>query len=150
MTATAALVHSSGVKQVAGAAPSCCCYLSCCMCTQAFCPLPNARLLSPRLLVVCCATSCIDTGASLSLWQLPYPAPVAVPSAERAVCRSARLWSKYVADGPSVMAVRLCCGVVCGSCLCACREGGGGYQPRDYRGPSDYDNVETFGMGAAG
>jgi hypothetical protein len=31
-----------------------------------------------------------------------------------------------------------------------CREGGGGYQPREYRGPSDYDNVETFGTGAAG
>lgn len=30
------------------------------------------------------------------------------------------------------------------------REGGGGYQQRDYRGPSDYDNVETFGTGAAG
>jgi hypothetical protein len=28
--------------------------------------------------------------------------------------------------------------------------GGGGYQPREYRGPSDFDNVETFGSGAAG
>jgi hypothetical protein len=28
--------------------------------------------------------------------------------------------------------------------------GGGGYQQREYRGPSDYDNVETFGTGAAG
>lgn len=38
------------------------------------------------------------------------------------------------------------------------REGGGdrrSYEPRgegagNYRGPSDYDNVETFGLGAAG
>jgi hypothetical protein len=32
-----------------------------------------------------------------------------------------------------------------------CRDGGrGSYEPREYRGPSDYDNVETFGAGAAG
>jgi hypothetical protein len=36
------------------------------------------------------------------------------------------------------------------TCLPAAREDRRSYESREYRGPSDYDNVETFGLGASG